>query len=689
MHSFFRSRTTNSQYRNAPDSAESSQHERPTQHDVPGASNRQHTRNPNLPPIGIRVAGINNREFVPKNLTDQQFAQSLVEWLEVVPLDEKPHLEKAAIDLIDFYRMNERHLPREIYHRHSLKIDLKTHQNVPYKVQTFPNCMQYMKHLYRFNLGFNATSCSMPTNLPASLRVMTMRNALSYRAPPSLNRAWMFHQYNLRDVHIQNCGLTELPKFSDTLRTLIAKGNRLTEFPIIKNWPSLVTLDLNDNYIESLPEKFLENKLRSKKSELTIDLSNNKITSLPKNPGKSNSWLELYIGMNPLLDGELNRASSQKNYRNVTLRDDCATAPLPDNSPPPPPSAPPRQRPKTPPQAAPPPPAPESVFYATLIQWAGEVTAEMSNRVDAMNRIRCAFEDKSTSLDLDNLGLSNLPSCLSELTTLKDLSLNNNQLTHLPSLPTALTSFSANDNKLYGLPSLPANLSMLDVENNQLTNLPTLPASLEYLGVGHNRLNRLPALPMKMSTLNVNHNNLTSLPVALEASLAGGTLNVSHNPWPQYLIDRINALPSSIRVIYTDAPPEPEPAPPPPPQPESMPRGRQSARPAPTVPEQSNEAPKYQGERIDMKSVRNFSADEWEAKLTTMRSDGLSIREIKAWIAAYRDQINHGNTESGEAFDRSYSHIVKGEVSDSETTRAYIGLIIAFKSLVRDAAAGT
>ena len=105
-----------------------------------------------------------------------------------------------------------------------------------------------------------------------------------------------------------------------------------------------------------------------------------------------------------------------------------------------------------------------------------------------MSRIEAAQSTGAKKLDLAELGLTTLPACLHELGSVKELVLNDNNLTTLTALPENLRTLEANNNALTALPALPARLKTLEAYGNALTELPPLPAKLRELDVARNEL---------------------------------------------------------------------------------------------------------------------------------------------------------------------------------------------------------
>jgi internalin A len=215
---------------------------------------------------------------------------------------------------------------------------------------------------------------------------------------------------------------------------------------------------------------------------------------------------------------------------------------------------------------------------------------------EAEKRIEEALRERSLSLDLSELGLTQLPTSLSQLIQLQYLDLDHNQLTTLPdslgqlsqlqrlkltknqltTLPDSLGRLSQlqqlwlSRNQLTMLPDSLGQLSQLqdlDLSGNQLTTLPnslgqlsqlqtlflsgnqltTLPDSLGQLSqlqnftLGHNRLTTLPDSLGQLSqlwNLDLDHNQLTTLPDSLGQLSQLWNLYLSHN--------QLTTLPDSL-----------------------------------------------------------------------------------------------------------------------------------------------
>ena len=135
-----------------------------------------------------------------------------------------------------------------------------------------------------------------------------------------------------------------------------------------------------------------------------------------------------------------------------------------------------------------------------------------------LNRLNCSNNQLTTIQNLP-FSLEILFCNLNKLTQVSDLpskltyfNCQENLLTTLPTLPPTLITLIANNNKLSSLPSLPNKLQQLNVGFNQLTKLPTFPSQLYLLDCNNNLLECLPLLPTVMRNLNISNNKITCIP---------------------------------------------------------------------------------------------------------------------------------------------------------------------------------
>ena len=144
-------------------------------------------------------------------------------------------------------------------------------------------------------------------------------------------------------------------------------------------------------------------------------------------------------------------------------------------------------------------------------------------------------------IDFSSLSLSALPKCLSMLTKLQSLNVNNNILSELPDCIgqlTSLQSLNVNNNILRELPDCIGQLTSLqalDVSDNALIELPDCIGqltSLQSFDVNSNILRELPdciAQLTSLQALDASYNNLIKLPDCIGQLTSLQALDVSDN----------------------------------------------------------------------------------------------------------------------------------------------------------------
>lgn len=152
-----------------------------------------------------------------------------------------------------------------------------------------------------------------------------------------------------------------------------------------------------------------------------------------------------------------------------------------------------------------------------LDEWAHADSEHTQARLQAAAMIQTARLQNHSTLHISGLPLGTLPDCLDRL-ALRELTVIDCQLNHLPALPPSLTKLNVQQNRLAALPALPAGLRKLEVTANRLRHLPALPTDLTWLGAGANHLTLLLHLPASLTYLDVSRNRLlrlANLPSAL------------------------------------------------------------------------------------------------------------------------------------------------------------------------------
>ena len=87
--------------------------------------------------------------------------------------------------------------------------------------------------------------------------------------------------------------------------------------------------------------------------------------------------------------------------------------------------------------------------------------------IEIKRKMFSKYADDVEEIDISGQRLTSLPD-LSRFKNLKRFNCSNNQLTHLPSLPSILQRLECSWNQLTHLPLLPSTLQILECYNNQL-----------------------------------------------------------------------------------------------------------------------------------------------------------------------------------------------------------------------------
>ncbi len=168
-------------------------------------------------------------------------------------------------------------------------------------------------------------------------------------------------------------------------------------------------------------------------------------------------------------------------------------------------------------------------------------------------RIQHCKEKQSTRLNLNNMGLLEIPSAVFDLTSLTRLFLANNQLSTLPEAITKLTrlrEMSLANNQLSTLPEMITKLTSLQVlslANNQLSTLPeaiTKITRLQSLSLANNQLRTVPEAITKFTRLQslwLDNNQLNMLSEAITKLTCLQSLWLDNN--------QLNTLPEAITQL--------------------------------------------------------------------------------------------------------------------------------------------
>lgn len=162
----------------------------------------------------------------------------------------------------------------------------------------------------------------------------------------------------------------------------------------------------------------------------------------------------------------------------------------------------------------------------------------------ALQDIEQAKQDHAEFLDLSSILLAELPSEIAQLTDLRELWLQDNQLTALPEAIAQLTNLQTlrlNDNQLTTLPEAIIQLTSLQglyLHSNQLTTLPEAIAQLSNLHTLYLDNNQLTTLPeaiaqlTNLQRLDLDNNQLIALPENIGRLKQLKILVLEENPLP-------------------------------------------------------------------------------------------------------------------------------------------------------------
>ena len=156
-------------------------------------------------------------------------------------------------------------------------------------------------------------------------------------------------------------------------------------------------------------------------------------------------------------------------------------------------------------------------------------------------RIEEEIRLKSGSIDLQNLGISQVPKELKDMAWLRHIDLDNNQIKKLEGLPSGLTSLSIRINQIGKLEFLPESLLQLDISNNQISKLESLPNSLTKLDISNNLITKLKSLPIALTKLDVSRNLISKLESLPQSLLQ---LDIWGNQ-----ISKLESLPESLTML--------------------------------------------------------------------------------------------------------------------------------------------
>ena len=145
-------------------------------------------------------------------------------------------------------------------------------------------------------------------------------------------------------------------------------------------------------------------------------------------------------------------------------------------------------------------------------------------------------QNKMVKLDLSNLGLTEIPYEVFELTNLEQLYINNNSINNIPaeiSRLTNLVDINLSNNCVTSVPNELCKLSELqriNLSHNMLTNIPNMYdfSSLRYLYINNNQIRELPILPSCLEQISIQNTCITHVPISLINYIISGYLCMLH-----------------------------------------------------------------------------------------------------------------------------------------------------------------
>ncbi len=188
---------------------------------------------------------------------------------------------------------------------------------------------------------------------------------------------------------------------------------------------------------------------------------------------------------------------------------------------------------------------------------------------EAERRIEAALENGATELDLSDMGLTEVPEAIGQLTNLQKLNLggkfwkdSKNQLTKVPEVIFSLTQLQwldLDNNQLTEVPAALAALTQLQslsLNNNQLTEVPAALAALtqlQSLSLDNNQLTEVPEVIFSLTqlqSLSLNKNQLTEVPAALAALTQLQSLSLDNNQLTE--VPEVIFSLTQLRALYLD-----------------------------------------------------------------------------------------------------------------------------------------
>ncbi|MCR9062891.1 MAG: TIR domain-containing protein [Cytophagales bacterium] len=136
---------------------------------------------------------------------------------------------------------------------------------------------------------------------------------------------------------------------------------------------------------------------------------------------------------------------------------------------------------------------------------------KLSLNHEVANRINKSLEDKSlTTLDLSYLELRRIPKELKNITHIKKIKLNGNNLTNIENIPDGVEEIDLSNNSISKIEELPNSILHLNLNSNKILQIGDLPISLRKLNVNDNQIERL-VITKGLKTLSICNNAVKSI----------------------------------------------------------------------------------------------------------------------------------------------------------------------------------
>ena len=306
-----------------------------------------------------------------------------------------------------------------------------------------------------------------------------------------------------QDLDLSGRGLTEIPEALTNLtelRNLQLCNNLIKIIPeSISNLKNLERLDLGNNQIEEIPDSFIQLKTLK-----LLYLHNNKIQNIPEAINRLTNLLVLNLSENQIATIPETIEDLPK-LEELDLRGNLF-------------------------------PIPHRILENSI-----RSVKNLLNYLRALRLIDRARDAGWQTLNLSEMGLTEIPESIANLSKLKHLSLYNNQIQEITEVITDLSSLEILDlrnNKIREIPdslSNLTNLTLLNLSSNQISKIPDSFGKLTNLielYLFKNRIQRIPEIISNLSNLQVlalQNNQIRRIPKKLFKLVNLSSLSIADN----------------------------------------------------------------------------------------------------------------------------------------------------------------